>query len=108
MEEKVLLPYARDQRGGQPLPIAGALRKDHGEIAGLLVRSPTPDLCAKLRAVLARHNPIEEGPDGLYAVCDALAGNEADQVVDRMKAQPDVPMAPYYDGPLHHRNRPGS
>jgi len=108
MEEKVLLPHARDRRGGEPLPIARALRKDHGEIAGLLVRPPTPDLCARLRAVLVRHNPLEEGAAGLYATCDELAGEEAAAIVTRLKGQPEVPMAPYYDGPLLHRSRPSS
>jgi hypothetical protein len=103
MEEKVLLPFARDRRGGEPLPVARDLRKDHGQIAGLLVRSPTRDLCAGLRAVLARHNAREEGPEGLYATCDGLADRQGEQVVEQMKAQPNVPMAPYYDGPLVHR-----
>jgi hypothetical protein len=106
MEEKILLPYAKAKRGGEALPIAATLRKDHGEIAGLLVPSPTADLCAKLRAVLARHNPLEEKPDGLYATCDVLASTEADQIVDRLKAQPQVPaVAPHYDGPLVSKHR---
>jgi hypothetical protein len=100
MEEKTLLPYSRTKRGGEPLPIAATLRKDHGEIASLLVPSPTAAICAQLRGVLARHNPLEEGENGLYAQCDALAGEEAEQVVAKLKAQPRVPMAPHYDGPL--------
>ena len=103
MEEKVLLPYAKARRGGEPLPVAPILRKDHGEIASLLVPSPTPALCTQLRAVLARHNPLEEGADGLYATCDALAGEEGNRVVERLKAQPQVPVAPHYDGPLGKR-----
>jgi hypothetical protein len=100
MEEKILLAYARSKRGGEHLPIPSALRRDHGEIARLLVPSPTPHLCAQLRAVLARHNPLEEGTEGLYAACDALAAGESDDVVARLKAQPNVPMAPHHDGPL--------
>jgi len=105
MEEKVLLPDARQRRGGEPLPIAKTLRRDHGEIASLLVPSPSTAICATLRAVLLRHNPLEEGPDGLYATCDALAGDQAEEVVERLKAQPQVPMAPHYDGPLLNRIR---
>lgn len=103
MEEKVLLPDARARRGGEPLAVAGALRRDHGAIAKLLVRSPTPARLAELRALLGRHNGLEEGARGLYAICDALAGAEATQVVARMSAQPAVPLAPYYDGPAHTR-----
>ncbi|MGH7272670.1 MAG: hemerythrin domain-containing protein [Polyangiaceae bacterium] len=105
MEEKVLLPYARQKRGGERLPIATTLRKDHGELAALLVPSPTRALCAKLRAVLARHNPLEEGAGGLYAACDGLAGDEAASVVSRLRAQPEVPTAPYYDGSLLSKHR---
>lgn len=106
MEEKILLPYAKTRRSGEPLPIAAVLRKDHGQIAALLVPSPTPDLCDQLRAVLARHNPLEEGPQGLYATCDSLAGAEAAEVVERLRAQPRVPTAPHYDGPLLSKHRP--
>ena len=105
MEEKVLLPFAKAKRGGAALPIAAALRKDHGQIAALLVPSPTSAICAELRAVLVRHNPLEEGGEGLYATCDALAGAEAEQVVERLKAQPQVPMAAHYDGPLISKHR---
>jgi hypothetical protein len=106
MEEKILLPYAKAKQDGQPLPLAGALRRDHGGIAALLVPSPTPERCAELRVALAQHNPLEEGASGLYAICDALAGQEAEQVVERLKAQPRVPMAPHYDGPLVNKHRP--
>ena len=104
MEEKVLLPFARDKRGGTPLEVAAQLRADHSEIAKLLVRSPSPAIIAALQAILGEHNRIEEGPRGLYATCDALAGAEAAQlVVERLRAQPEVPQAKYYDGPLHRR-----
>lgn len=105
MEEKVLLPYAKTRRGGEPLPMAARLRKDHGEIAALLVPSPTRTLCAQLRAVFARHNPLEEGHEGLYAICDALAGKQVEEVVERLKAQPQVPVAAHYDGPLVSKHR---
>jgi hypothetical protein len=103
MEEKVLLPFARATRAGEPLPIARSLRADHGEIAKLLVRSPAASIVAALRELLGKHNALEEGPGGLYATCDALAGDEAVLVVARLRAQPSVPLASYYDGPPHGR-----
>jgi hypothetical protein len=105
MEEKVLLPFARARNGGEPLPIAATLRADHGKIAKLLVPTPTPALCAELCALLARHNALEEGPRGLYATCDALAGGDVEHVLARLEAQPQVPLAPHYDGPSHSRPR---
>lgn len=108
MEEKVLLPFARAKRNGAPLPVAKALRLDHGRIAKLLVPTPDRALCDALRAVLAEHNPLEEGAGGLYAICDALAGSSedgAEAVVCRLRAQPVVPVAKHYDGPLLARGR---
>jgi hypothetical protein len=103
MEEKVLVPYVRKKRDGQPWPLADALHADHGEIAKLLVRTPTASIVAELRALLGRHNPLEEGSAGLYAACDSLAGDEASAVVERLRAQPAVPLAKYYDGPSHRQ-----
>jgi hypothetical protein len=101
MEEKVLLRLARAKRGGEALPIATQLRADHGEIAKLLVPSPTPSIVAALRALLARHNALEEGPGGLYAICDQLAGDDAPEWLAQLRDQPRVPVAPHYDGPIH-------
>jgi hypothetical protein len=105
MEEKVLLPFARAKRGGEPLEIAKALRIDHGKIAKLLVPTPDAALCDELRMVLGKHNVLEEGDGGLYATCDALAGDEASAVVAQLRAQPSVPVAKHYDGPLVSRAR---
>lgn len=102
MEEKVLLPLAREKLGA-PLAIAAQLRADHGEIAKLLVRSPSRSIIARLAGILGRHNGLEEGEDGLYAICDRLAGDEGARIVERLRSQPVVPQAPYYDGPLHRR-----
>lgn len=103
MEEKVLLPYARGKRAGEPLPLAAQLRIDHGQIAKLLVPSPRADVIDELCQVLDRHNALEEGAGALYAICDALAGDEAAAIVERLRAQPAVPVAPHYDGPPHRR-----
>jgi len=100
MEEKVLLPFARTKRAGEPLPVARALRVDHGHIAKLLVPTPSASLCEELRILLGKHNPLEEGADGLYATCDLLAGGEAEALVERLRAVPSVPVAKHYDGPL--------
>jgi hypothetical protein len=99
IEQKILLPDARRRRGGEPLPVAERLRQDHAAIAALLVPTPTHAIVAELRARLERHNPLEEGPGGLYEVCDQLAGAEVEEVVARMHAYPPVPLAPHRDWP---------
>jgi hypothetical protein len=72
IEEKIVLPAAREARGGEPLPEARRLRIDHGAIAALLVPTPTPGIAAELRKILRPHNVVEEGEGGVYAACDAL------------------------------------
>jgi hypothetical protein len=99
MEEKVLLPAAQQWRGGIPLPIAAKLRLDHGALAALLVPTPTLAIIAAIRTILTAHNALEEGPGGLYERCEPLAGAEAEGLLAQLQATPEVPVAPYADGP---------
>lgn len=103
IEEKVLLPDARRRRGGEPLPLARRLRVEHGAIASLLVPTPDAALVGEIRALLGPHGALEEGPDGIYAQCEALAGGEVDALVARARAMPEVPMAKHFDGPGTYR-----
>jgi hypothetical protein len=90
MEERVLLPFASAKLGA-PLPAAERMHADHALLARMLASSPTAELCARLREILVVHNPLEEGEDGLYARCDALArGGDADAVVASLCAVPDA------------------
>jgi len=99
LEEKILLPAAREARGGDPLPSAHRLRVEHGAIAALLAPTPTPETAAELRKILVPHNELEEEPGGLYEACDALLSAEADSLLERMRAYPPVKVARYHDGP---------
>jgi hypothetical protein len=99
MEEKVLLPAAQQWRGGVPLPIAAQRRRDHGALAALLVPTLTPAIIAATRTILTAHNALEEGPGGLYEMCEPLAGAEAEELLAQLQATPEVPVAPYADGP---------
>ena len=99
MEEKMLLPAAQRARGGTPLPIAARLRLDHGALAALLVPTPTPAIIAALRRILAAHNAVEEGPDGVYEVCEQLVGDDAEALLAQLRAAPDVPVHAHVDGP---------
>ncbi len=100
MEEEILLPAAQQARGGEPLPFAAKLRLQHGAIAALMVPTPTPGIVQALRTVLAAHNQIEEGPDGLYDICERLLGAEVGAVLARLRAAPAVPVNPHVDSPL--------
>jgi hypothetical protein len=99
MEEKILLPAAQKARGGEPLPIAAKLRLDHGALATLLVPSPTPAIIATIRVILRAHNPLEEGPQGAYALCEQEAGDEGEALLKRLREAPAVRVAPHADGP---------
>jgi hypothetical protein len=79
--------------------MAATLRLDHGALAALLVPTPTPAIIAALRTVLAAHNALEEGRGGVYERCEQLAGTEANALLAQLHAAPEVPVAPYADGP---------
>jgi hypothetical protein len=103
MEEKILLRDAMRRRGGDPLPVARRLRADHAALAALLCPTPTHEIIAIIRQVLAEHNPLEEDPDGLYETCEKLAGAEVEMLVARLQATPAVQPARHFDGPrLYH------
>jgi hypothetical protein len=100
MEEKILIPDARRRRGGEPLPVAAQLRADHAALAALLVPTPTHAVVATIRAILDDHNPLEEDQhNGLYVICERLAGADARALVARLQAAREVPVAAHVDGP---------
>jgi hypothetical protein len=99
IEEKILLPAAARARGGEPLSLAGRLRREHGAIAALLVPTPTPAIIGALRTVLVAHNGLEEGPHGLYRICERLAGDAAGALLAEVRAAPAVPVAAHNDDP---------
>ena len=100
MEEKILLPSAQRARDGNSLPAAAQLRLDHGALASLLVPSPSPAIGNAIRAILERHNAIEEGSGGVYDACERLAGPEAEALLAALDAAPEVPVNRHIDSPL--------
>jgi Hemerythrin HHE cation binding domain len=94
MEEKILFPAAQRLRAGNPLAEAARLRLDHGAIVALLMPTPSRALIRALGFVLAAHNVIEEGPGGVYDLCERLAGTRADELLERLKQAPEVPTNP--------------
>jgi hypothetical protein len=93
IEEKILLTAAA-RLGGAPLEQAARLRLDHGAIVSLLMPLPAPSIIRALRAVLAAHNPIEEGTGGVYDICEKLAASEHDELLGKIRAAPEVPTTP--------------
>jgi hypothetical protein len=97
IEEKIILVVAKHLRGGEPLPAAAQLRLDHGALAAILAVPPLPEFVQELRALLDVHNLLEEGPDGVYAQCERLAGDGVVVLLERIRAVPPVRVAPYSD-----------
>jgi hypothetical protein len=98
IEEKILLMAAQRLRG-EPLEQAARLRSDHGALVALLMPAPTPAIIRALRAVIAAHNPIEEGPGGVYDICEQLAQGEAGDLLKRIREAPEVPTNPNLTNP---------
>lgn len=98
IEEKIMLADARRRRGGEPLPIARVIRVEHGALASLLVPTPDHALVREIQSLLAQHNPREEGPGGLYALIEELAGDEVGELLEAAKRAPEVPPAAHFDG----------
>ena len=106
MEEKIL--FAAVRRLGEEAAPADLrrLRDDHGKLVALLVPTPTPALVKQIQAILEPHDVIEEREGGVYDACERLLGAEAGDVLQQLVDAPDVPMRPYYDGPLVRGGRP--
>jgi hypothetical protein len=98
LEEKILLPEARRRRDGKPLQEATRLREDHGLLATLLVPPPSPRTVLAIEQILGPHNALEEGPGGVYALCDALAAGDAAAIAERLRAAPATPQRAHQDG----------
>lgn len=102
LEEKVLLRYARAKTGA-PIPFAAALKRDHVNIVRLLASPPTKKIFVAVVEALADHAAFEEGPAGLYATCDEIAGDDAENVVARLRTHPEVAAPRRYEDPEAHR-----
>jgi hypothetical protein len=91
VEEKILLPMASG------LPIAERIHLDHGALSALLVPTPTPAILTAIRTILSNHNPLEEGPGGLYEHCEKISGENKDLILAKIQQTPRVRVAQHVD-----------
>jgi hypothetical protein len=103
IEEKLLMPDASRRRDGEPLPLAALLRLEHAALAALMVPTPDHALVREIAGLLGPHNVREETADGLYEQCAALAGYDAETLLERARATPPPPLAKHFDGRGVHR-----
>ena len=98
IEERVLFPLLRSQRGKTPLE--EQLHRDHAALAALLVPPPTGAELHLIASILQAHNPLEEDAGGLYEIMETLAGDELAALMTRVHAIPAVRVVPNADSAI--------
>jgi hypothetical protein len=59
--------------------------------------TPTRAILDAIRSILARHNTIEEGPEGVYGQFERLPGIDAEGILTRLQTAPTVALNPHVD-----------
>lgn len=99
MEEKILFPTVQRLRGGEPFPQTKQLRLDHAALTALMVPPPSAGIIAAIRAILSRHNALEESTYGVYETSDELAAGLGDEIVQQARKAGNVPVLPHNPDP---------
>jgi hemerythrin superfamily protein len=102
IEERILFPEIR--KHGADTELERQLHRDHAALAALLVPPPTRAEIERIRDLLLQHNPLEEESGGLYERFEELAGDALDELMNRVRAYPPVPLAAHSDTPLLRRS----
>jgi hypothetical protein len=97
IEETIVLPMVREHNGG--FFADRQLHSEHGAIAALLVPPPTPELVRVLRALLEKHNLLEETHRTLYDVLDDCCNERHPELLDRMREHPEPPLSRNINNP---------
>jgi hypothetical protein len=100
IEERLLFPAAKRANADQLPTGASELRTDHAALTSLLVPTPDRALALEIAGLLARHNELEERPDGVYDRCLALLDEPAaEALLQGACERRPVPTTKYFDGP---------
>ena len=100
LEEKILFPAAQKANGGKPLDSFARLRLDHGAITALLVPPPSLTIINALKAILVKHDNLEESAGGPYEACESLVGEDVAEILKRLLESPAVPVLPHKHEPF--------
>ena len=93
-EEKILIPAAKTASAAI-LPVARKIRTQHGAITALLAPPPAPTIVRALHAILESHDALEEMGGGLYDLCESLVAGRSNEILQRLRAAPEVPVSPH-------------
>ena len=97
--ENLLFPTLLQTLEGQPLPDITQIKLDHAALVALLVPPPTRSIIAALRAILDKHNMLEERAGGIYQFFKRIPGVTMDVLLQNVRSSPAVPMLPQKSTP---------
>jgi hypothetical protein len=84
LEEKILLPPARRLRRRSSTHRREVSPRSRRARRGVGASAYAGD-SRKIQAILETHNLIEEGPGGVYEICEQLAGDQVEALVAEMR-----------------------
>jgi hemerythrin superfamily protein len=93
IEESILFPTVQKSLGAVVLEYAAKLRLDHGALAALLVLDPDAKIIQAVRTILIPHNIMEEGPPGVYAICERVLDEDAASILEQIGHVTEPPLA---------------
>ena len=102
IEERILLPEIRRRRGSTV--VEEQIHLDHAALGSLLVPPPTLREIETIRSILQSHNPLEEGEGGLYEIFEQLADRDLEELMERVRSFPQIPLSPEADTPVVRRS----
>lgn len=102
IEERILFAELRSRSAMSELE--RQLHRDHAALAALLVPPPGATEIELIRAILGQHDRLEEEAGGLYERVELMVGEELENLMTRIQAFPQIPMAPYSDTPILRRS----
>lgn len=100
MEEKTLFPAAKKANETVTQALVPRYRVEHGALTALMVPPPTTSLIKVIRHILEKHNLAEEGPGGLYDVCEALTQGQTQELLAQLANTEEVPVHPPNPAPI--------
>lgn len=106
IEEHIVMPLVRE-RAENGFFALQQIHLEHGAIAALLVPAPDDELITVLRALLDKHNLLEETHNTLYDVLDHCARTDKPELVMHFEMHPDVPLSKHINNPkgIDHARR---
>ncbi|SRR5579883_604370 len=94
IEEKLLFPTAKSE--AKTAKLVARLRLQHGALAALIVPAPNEKIANALKDMLALHNQLEEGIEGVYHTIEHLSDHPM-TLLDSVIAYPNVPLSSAID-----------